>query len=195
MTNYSIYGLTDPDTGAVRYIGATRVSASARFSQIKYGYKRGQFQDIGAWIWALAESGKAPGIIILEQGTPDGINGEKRWIAAHRQAGAQLFNKSDGGQGTNGVMHTEEWKLNNSKILTGLKRTQETKDKIAASKIGKPRPDLASRNISNRSLSPADIAEIRSMLDEGYTMKDIGASFGVSGALICLIKSGKRYAS
>lgn len=193
--NYTIYALCDPDTTAVRYIGATRISPRIRYSQIKYGYKRGQFQDVGAWVWALIADDKEPLIVILEEGAQDGINGEKRWIAAYRASGADLFNKSAGGQGTNGVLHTEEWKRANSLIHTGMKRSEETKAKIAASKVGKPRPDLAARNKSNRSLSPEDLAEIRSMLDEGFTMKDIGTSFEVSAGLICMIKSGKRYAS
>lgn len=190
---HTVYAFAHPDTAQVHYIGVTTHTPRTRYAQIKYGYKRGQFQEVGAWLVSLGD--REPNIITLEAATPDGINGEKRWIALFREMGAPLLNKSAGGQGTNGVLHSEAWKQNNSKIQTGRKRSEETKAKIAASKVGKARPDLAERNKSNRGLSPEDLIEIRVMLDEGYSMKDIGTSFGVSGSLICMIKSGKRYAT
>lgn len=190
---HTVYAFAHPDTALVHYIGVTTHTPRTRYSQIKYGYKRGQFQEVGAWLLSLGE--REPSIITLEAGTPDGINGEKRWIALFRQMGAPLCNKSDGGQGTNGVLHTEEWKKNNSRLLTGQKRSEETKAKIAASKVGKPRADLAERNKSNRRFTSEQITDIKQLVDNRVPMKEIGLKYGVSASLVHMIKSGKRYAS
>lgn len=170
-----IYALADPASGEVRYVGITLKTPRIRCSEIKSRYKEGRFKEVGEWLLSLTGY---PTSIILESNPPDGMDGEKRWIALFRVTGARLLNKSDGGQGSNGVFPT-----------------LEVRKKISEAIRGKRMPGNAARNQSRRVLTPDKVLEIRALIDSGTMMKDIAAKYSVSPALISLIKAGQRYAT
>lgn len=191
MKHYRIYSFADPRTREVRYVGATTQTPRFRLAQIRVGYYRGGYAHVGAWIAELDSAGLLPQMTILEDGTPDGIDGEKRWIAHYRALGAPLFNISDGGQGTNGVLKTEEWKRENGNRVRGRKLSDETKEKIGAGNRGKRRVDLSARNRANASLTPEQVVDIKNSIERP---KVLAQKYAKSAALISMIRSGKRYA-
>lgn len=94
MTWY-VYALSDPRTGAVRYIGKTK-NASNRFKSHLRARNTSQPQ-ICEWISSL---GTAPDIHILHQFDDEtsAMLAERREASERRAAGAVLLNRSGGGE-------------------------------------------------------------------------------------------------
>lgn len=61
---------------------------------------------------------------------------EMERIAFWRDLGVDLANLTDGGEGTTGRKHTEEWKQKNAERMRGRKDSPETRAKKALSKLG-----------------------------------------------------------
>lgn len=90
----SIYGLTCPETGALRYVGKAR-DPNARFK----GHMRETrlTTPVYAWIAKLRRQGLAPVLAILEEAPDDWREAERRLIAEARARGDRLLNVADGG--------------------------------------------------------------------------------------------------
>lgn len=88
------------------------------------------------------------------------------------------------------------------------KHSQETKDRVAQSKLGKPRPKEAMARVSATKiaqgthrgekhgkaiLTEIKVREIKKLLAEGKNCKTIGTLFGVSDAVIRAIRNGKNW--
>ena len=97
---FFIYGLTDPTTGAVRYVGKSVISLKARRSNHEYKARSGRTQTpVGAWIRALQAAGLRPGIVCLDEGTGGWQATERAWVQRLRAEGAALLNVHAGGNG------------------------------------------------------------------------------------------------
>lgn len=96
-----IYGLTDPRTDQVRYIGKTHQKVGYRLTQHIKSAKDGHNTHLLAWIRSLLAKGIKPGIRILEELAPnaDWQAAERKWIAKERAQGWDLTNSTDGGEG------------------------------------------------------------------------------------------------
>lgn len=107
-----IYVLMDPDTSEVRYIGKTVKTLRARLAthishaKVSSGHKR----HVLAWIYGLLETGKLPVIQLVETIAPntDWVIAEQRWVMELREAGADLCNLTDGGEGSAGYRQSAE---------------------------------------------------------------------------------------
>lgn len=101
-----IYGLVDPRTSYLRYIGKTVGTAEGRV--------RGHMKSTnycGRWLRSLASQGLYPDIIILEVSDEESwIEAEIFWIAYFKSLGCNLTNRTIGGDGVSGWKHTEEFK-------------------------------------------------------------------------------------
>jgi len=108
---YIIYGLTDPDTQEVRYIGKS-TSGLKRPKEHKKPCNLKTPSHKVNWIKSLINEGKTYGIIIIEETeTPEALDGrEIHWIAEYKARGAKLTNGTDGGEGALGRVLTEETK-------------------------------------------------------------------------------------
>lgn len=106
MTDWSssiscIYGLTDPVTGEVRYVGktvrpvGTRVNEHMRRSN-QPPNRRGKYTRLNVWIKSLEAP---PGLVVLEDEPPNLNGAEIHWINELRAAGRQLLNMTAGGDG------------------------------------------------------------------------------------------------
>lgn len=91
---YQIYGLCDPDTGEVRYIGKAN-NAQDRFKRHMREFRRKY--PVYAWRDKLLKSGKMPRLIILAETDGDWRDLERSFIAEYRASGARLLNIADGG--------------------------------------------------------------------------------------------------
>ncbi|MGA0595623.1 GIY-YIG nuclease family protein [Enterovirga sp. CN4-39] len=91
-----IYALTDPTSGAIRYIGKANDAAKRLKSHIRDSRRRNT--PVCCWIRSLAERGKIPGLLVLVQcKAEDWPYLERLAIKAARDRGARLLNLAEGG--------------------------------------------------------------------------------------------------
>lgn len=122
-----VYGLVDPMTQQIRYVGQTSVG----MSRPKSGRYNGHCKN---WIKSIYPH--KPEIIILE--VWNGIDDEKQWlneteifyIAYFKMVGAKLTNMTDGGDGVSrGNFVSLETRKKMSRARRGVPRSQQVKDK------------------------------------------------------------------
>lgn len=150
--NCFIYGLQDPITFEIRYIGQTSVGMrrpKVHFSKSSLKNKTHR----SSWIKSL--NGKIPNIIILEICDKDQLNErEIYWIAHGKANGWSLTNHDNGGSGISGYKHSEETKakigLASKKMwkTNPVKMTEEAKYKCGNSKRGKLRSTENKRELA-----------------------------------------------
>lgn len=97
MTIYSIYGLIDPTTKELRYVGCS-TSPTARFNQhLTYGRRHILKMCTAEWIADLLTKGLRPELLILEEyeteWKSDAGDVEKQWMHHYIDNGAQLLNR------------------------------------------------------------------------------------------------------
>lgn len=155
-----VYGLYDPETDELRYVGQTTATLAKRLSSHLSAQNRATHRHSSRWIKGLMDRGLRPIIRELATaGTRDELDAlEKFHIERSKSMGARLANHTDGGVGPTGWKHTDEWKQQMSELRTGrnvntpehyqrladskrgIPRTPEVKAKISASKVGTPSP-------------------------------------------------------
>lgn len=102
----SIYALTDPDSGVVRYVGRTIGCPKQRLRRHLGDARRGARTWVARW---LAKLDAEPGLLLLEECSPErSASAETLWIAFFRRAGIALTNLTDGGDGGRGLRHGPE---------------------------------------------------------------------------------------
>lgn len=137
--NY-IYGLADPLSGNIRYVGKS-YDPNSRYRmhlKIKEPKTHKEF-----WIVSLKKLGLLPELVILETTTElQAAEREIFWIAEYRSLGFKLTNSTDGGEGVRGRKHSEEAKVLLSKRMLGNKfslgfhHSQETRLKMTQNRVG-----------------------------------------------------------
>ncbi len=97
-----IYGLVDPRTHQLRYIGKTVLTPEKRLTvhnwrARKHPHKRHSM----AWLVGLEKAGYVAEIVVIEEvaAGQDWVEAEQFWIAYFRMVGANLCNHTDGGEG------------------------------------------------------------------------------------------------
>jgi len=93
VTTY-IYGLVDPETGEMRYVG------KSNNPKVRYKYHladKNTNPHKTAWIHRLSERGLKPNLVILEETTQKQWEERERyWIKRYRDEGAPLVNILEG---------------------------------------------------------------------------------------------------
>jgi hypothetical protein len=100
-----IYGLLDPRTEQLRYIGKTKNSLSKRLSQHIHDSKK-RTTHRGSWIKSLAVLDLLPLVVEFDAVIGDGCAEEIAAIGIARSLGCRLTNATAGGEGATG--HSEE---------------------------------------------------------------------------------------
>jgi hypothetical protein len=96
MADVEIYGLYDPDTDELRYIGKANNAAKRLKTHL---FERKLTRPVNRWVKSLVDQGKAPVMRVLEVVAKDlWEEAERRLIAQHRGT-AKLLNLADGGAG------------------------------------------------------------------------------------------------
>jgi hypothetical protein len=89
-----IYGLYDPDTDELRYVGKAN---NAKKRLRTHAYERGYRRPVNNWVKSLIDQGKCPVMRILEVVPHEQWEeAERRLIAKHRET-CKLLNLADGG--------------------------------------------------------------------------------------------------
>lgn len=179
-----IYGLLDPVTENVRYIGLTR-QPYTRFFQHLNEAKRNQTRR-DRWILKLGRQAQKPlPVIVMVVAECIASQMERLWIHELRDAGCDLLNLTDGGE--TGFNHSEEsrmkYRVNNSiywqshprqkssdelrKRLSDIQKQRVADGRsnvyaLAQARVGKPKPrhivEKAAAKIRGK---PANITEER----------------------------------
>lgn len=118
-----LYALRDPVTRVVRYVGITRDPAQRLGAHLnRFALKRPSHKN--HWLRGLVARGMAPLLTILAETDEHAAPAlEIATIAAYRAAGYNLTNVTMGGEGVRGLVHSAQ-----------------TRAKITAKQMGKPRP-------------------------------------------------------
>jgi hypothetical protein len=103
-----IYGLVDPRSNEIKYIGK---SLDAKSRLVKHLYEASRIdrktaaQPKNKWIRSLLENGLTPTLTILEKVLEDGdwVKAERKWILFGRTQQWNLVNISKGGEGLRGA--------------------------------------------------------------------------------------------
>jgi hypothetical protein len=131
-----VYGLHDPRTGELRYIGKSDNPCGrlAQHMQEARGTHRCN------WVQSLRKIGLKPVLTIIDA-TPPGSDWpwmERVYIAAARSAGAPLTNGTDGGEGVAGL--SDETRERLRRVHLGRKASPETRARMSAAKKGRRQP-------------------------------------------------------
>lgn len=128
-----IYGLCDPQTSALRYVGAA-VNPKERF---RLHLVKKERTHKSTWIQSLQRKGLKPELFIIEEVSNDIWKREERfWIAYFKSIGADLTNATDGGDGVLGLRFSPESRLKVSKNNLGRKASPETRRKLSEAHRG-----------------------------------------------------------
>jgi len=138
-----IYGLVDPNTHSIRYIG----KANDPHVRLYRHLKEKSHTHKSMWLRSLKERGLSPEMQIIEEVPVLGWQASERyWIKYYREQGCDLTNSTDGGDGLHGYVITEEHREKLSKAAIGKKRgpmSEEQKTLFSSIRKGKPKPALS----------------------------------------------------
>lgn len=150
-----VYGLYDPRTDELRYVGQTIKSLEKRLSIHIYQCKNIKNHKCN-WIKSLLELNLSPvikGIEVVNSASKDHLNrsliDREVIIISENTSTHNLTNLTNGGEGCFGYKHTEEDKQKISKLLKGRKYSEETKKKIGEKSKGRYHTELTKQKISN----------------------------------------------
>ena len=150
--NY-IYGLIDPRSNKIRYVGKTNNPDQRLFDHVRHSKHKTTYKD--KWIRSLLEIGLKPTITILEE---CGDNWAEREIH-HISLYENLTNLTKGGEGLNGYIFTETHKKNISENhhdvskennpMFGRTHTDEVKEKLRRVNTGKKHSEESKSKMSS----------------------------------------------
>ncbi len=116
-----IYGLIDPRTGVLRYIGKT-VNLRKRFNLHLSTTRCKKKHHKDRWILGILQQGFKPEMIVLEGVSGNGDVEECIWIASFKASGVELLNIEEGGSR---AKNSAETRAKISKANKGKKRSPE----------------------------------------------------------------------
>jgi hypothetical protein len=121
-----VYGLIDPRTGLLRYIGVSRRPLCKRLAVHICESKCGAQSHRCRWIRQILACGLRPRIVEIECcPVTDGRQEERYHIALAKQDGIRLVNSTDGGDGIPGLQHSEKTRRLLSEQRKGIRWTDE----------------------------------------------------------------------
>jgi hypothetical protein len=118
-----IYGLIDPRSSRVRYVGQSSKGMTRPEQHAKPCSLARDRTYKANWLRGLLAAGYEPVIQVLEvvESVEDLNAREIHWIAYGRAIGWHLTNLTDGGEGARGLKHTDEFKAAASARMRGNK--------------------------------------------------------------------------
>jgi hypothetical protein len=124
-----IYGLCDPQTGELKYIGKTCASLARRLSAHLNDVKRGRVY-IPRHRWIASLHPDTPEIFEIERvPSSQWQEAEQFWIAYFRSIGCILFNATAGGDGLSSYRHRPDTRIKQSRAAKERYRSQAERAK------------------------------------------------------------------
>lgn len=198
-----IYGLIDPFTSKVRYIGKT-VKLKQRLDN-QCNEKSKTYRS--NWIQSLLKKGKKPVQVILQtlQDNEDWQFAERRWIYVAKKYGWNLVNTTDGGDGVLNL--SGESKERMLKTWVGRKHKPESIEKMRKANSGRIKTDLSKDKLSsnmagrkvtwkdklqyaNRKFDEQKLQQIITDLSNGMKVIDAALKYKVHRTTVTKIKNG-----
>jgi hypothetical protein len=173
-----IYALTDPRTGAVRYVGKTAVSPRERLcnhiSEARNGRKTHLLRCV--WIAELLLAGLKPIMSILDTVSDGGDwqASEKHWISHYRATDCDLLNVTHGGNGSSGLSPETRAKVSAARL--GKKKSPLTIERMRAAQKGRTftpeqKARIAATLRARAASDPEYAAHLRAMADYGRAVR------------------------
>ena len=201
----SIYILIDPTTNECRYVGKSITPKKRLTRHLWEARQPGRKRKLYSWIKSLLTQDVKPIMIILEL-TKDWEYWESFYIEYFKFIGCNLANLSDGGQGSVGYKHTQQWKDNQSDRFkdrlpwnNGLALSRSHKNNISKTITGRKLSESTKKSIKESSqkthrkkskFTEEDVLFIRKKVhNQAYYAK----MYGVHQATISNIQNGKRW--
>ena len=192
-----IYGLFDPRSNQLRYVGFTSNPLRRRLGE---HLRDPSNTHKGKWIRSLLKDGYKPEIDVLQTTTDQERVFDEQWsIAYYRSIGCNLTNGTLGGDGVLGHVWTEEQKRQISKSKTNP--PPETRKRMSDG--NRSRPDRASHlalmianaakatMVKKRKLTDEQVAEAKILNESGVSFKLLGERYGVTGNAVWFNVRGK----
>jgi hypothetical protein len=149
-TTTFIYGLVDPRTGYVRYVGKANRPTHRLAMHLTPGELR-ETSHKNSWLHGLLNEGKKPELIILEAVNRSvWQSAERAWIAYYRSIPGYppLTNTTDGGEGVEGYVLSAEDRRKRSERQKGTRMSPSSRAKISAAHKGRKHTQTARKNMS-----------------------------------------------
>jgi hypothetical protein len=145
---FLIYGLLDPRTGELRYIGKS-CSGLRRPRQHIQPDRLKAHTHKNNWVRSLLKIGLRPKIAVLATSeSKEGLSErERELIQKHKEAGSRLTNLTDGGEGTSGHRKSTETKARISESVRRSREDLNVRIRIALGKGCKPFREVRSGKI------------------------------------------------
>lgn len=195
--NY-IYGLIDPRTNQIRYVGKTNNLKQRLFDHTRRSKHKNTYKD--KWICSLIDIGLKPLMTILEECGDDWAEREIYHISLYEN----LTNLTKGGEGLNGYVFTEEHKKNISENhhnvskennpMFGRTHSDKVKEASRLRSLGKKASDKAKEKMSEKrkgeknhkaKLTEKEVILIRELyLNKDLTQRELAIKFKVQDACI-----------
>ena len=179
-----IYALCDRPS-LVRYVGKTTKPVARRLLKHIQNAKAGERTRKGNWLRAHITAGSRPHVVILETVSDVGDKEERKWIAHFKQAGNDLVNATDGGEGTPGLVFDQSHRDKISKALRGIRRSEETRERIRAARAIQSPPHTTPHTAETR-------LKIKKKLEDPAVRRLIGAANKGRKKSLCEIEKNRN---
>lgn len=163
-SKYIIYGLVDPRTRLVRYVGKS-VRGLARPKSHRHPSNRKKRTHTATWVRSLISEGADYEIVILEQCEREILSAaEIWWIAYGRACNWSLTNHTDGGEGVLGLKFSAESRAKMSASHKGYVPTEEARARMSAAGLGRVFTAEQRAQISRAKTGQTHSPEARAMM-------------------------------
>ena len=160
---FLIYGLVDPQTGQLRYIGKSSHGLQRPKEHMCPGKLKREQTHKSHWIRHLLSMGASPEILILEElfSYVELDEAEIRLIEYYTSIGCSLTNHTKGGDGVFGYKHTLDSRKKISEANKGRPLTEEHRKLISSIRTGKPLSEEHKKSIGRSSAGRTQSPEER----------------------------------
>jgi hypothetical protein len=174
-----IYGLVDPRSGALRYVGRSLSGLRRPRQHWQPRHVRAVRSHTANWVRELVALGLRPDVELLEIEPDDVVEAEQFYIAYFRSLGCRLTNHTKGGDGMIGYRHSEETKRKISEAKRGIRPSAEQLEKNRLAQFGRKHSDETRRKISLANSKPRPAARKPKSLEH---RRNIGEALRSSAA-------------
>lgn len=137
---FIIYGLCDPRTGELRYIGKTARGQQRYYEHLSVMRKKsGPKSHLRYWLRSLHRRGDRPDFFVIEDATDGNALSiaEIELISYFKAVGCNLVNNTLGGDGASGHKHSAATRKRISEVQKGVPKSSEQRELISKTLTGR----------------------------------------------------------